>query len=498
MTERRIDWTLALGAGVVTALVAFAGLTSNHPWGDDFAGYLLQARAIATGDVGAELRLNQSLLAASDRGTGGGPVAYPWGFPMLLWLGGLLGAGLAGLKLIGVLALGVTAAFTFLLARIFLSRPLALGAAALVVLQPHLLNATDQLLSDVPFLAVSTAALFVMVRTHAAVLAGRSAARPAVLAAALTVFAYTIRANGVFLSASLAAALGLALLLRAGSRRPAIITGLVYAFAAAALLMPYLALLPDFSAAPARMLTAEGPLMLTRMSKMASMAAELVPFNVARGPLLAAAAMVVVIVAVVWGAWRRWPLSVVPTVYASLTVMLLLTFPFNQGIRYLFPLLPAVCVLGLTGLREAAVALSRHAPAPFTLRAGQVVGMLIALTMLVVAALDLRASPPYAATGPFSPAMREVTTYLAGSVPESATVAFFKPRAMRLLSGRRAISVVRAESMDRAQWYVRNMNATDGRGEPGRWQLPDSVYTDTAILRPVFENSQFTVYRRQP
>src|SRR4051794_31942315 len=57
-------------------------LTTGHVWGDDFAGYILQARSLLDGRMREEIEENRFTVAHSDQRMA--PVAYPWGTPLLL------------------------------------------------------------------------------------------------------------------------------------------------------------------------------------------------------------------------------------------------------------------------------------------------------------------------------------------------------------------------------------------------------------------------------
>ena len=84
---RRRHWVSKEGLAVILVIglalvLASFHLRLSHAWGDDFAGYLLQARSLVEGRPGAEVALNGELQALADWRVG--PDAYPWGFPALL------------------------------------------------------------------------------------------------------------------------------------------------------------------------------------------------------------------------------------------------------------------------------------------------------------------------------------------------------------------------------------------------------------------------------
>jgi hypothetical protein len=66
----------------ITALLFWSGLTNGHDWGDDFAAYIMQAKSITEGRHSEFIEANRFTIEQSSYPIG--PVAYPWGFPVLL------------------------------------------------------------------------------------------------------------------------------------------------------------------------------------------------------------------------------------------------------------------------------------------------------------------------------------------------------------------------------------------------------------------------------
>ncbi|HSL28665.1 MAG TPA: hypothetical protein VK900_05645, partial [Anaerolineales bacterium] len=64
---------LSLGTGM---------LTRGHQWGDDFAWYILQAKSILEGTT--EEFMEKSAFTNGESTTHLGPLAYPWGYPLIL------------------------------------------------------------------------------------------------------------------------------------------------------------------------------------------------------------------------------------------------------------------------------------------------------------------------------------------------------------------------------------------------------------------------------
>ena len=147
---RTLGWTIALTV-VVAAGAVFAILLhrNGHNQGDDFALYLRQARSIFDGDTAQVVADNRFAVINSDNGFS--PIAYPWGFPLLLSpFVHLWGLDYARLKLIEVACFCAWIVLAHGVVRRRLGRGVALAIAAVLATAPILLAHTDQLLSEYP------------------------------------------------------------------------------------------------------------------------------------------------------------------------------------------------------------------------------------------------------------------------------------------------------------------------------------------------------------
>ena len=66
----------------ISLIIGAASLTRGHQWGDDFAWYILQAKSILHGTT--DEFMAQSVFTNSQSTTHLGPLAYPWGYPLIL------------------------------------------------------------------------------------------------------------------------------------------------------------------------------------------------------------------------------------------------------------------------------------------------------------------------------------------------------------------------------------------------------------------------------
>ena len=481
--------------------------TPWHSWGDDFAAYLLQAHAMAAGKMGTEALLNGSLVAASDSYPA--PAAYPWGFPTLLWLGSRIGGWeLMPLKVVGGFSLGAAAAFTFMLSRSFLPRSASVLAAALVGLQPELLQSSDLVLSDLPFLAVVGVALYHMDRSYRAIIAGESVRAAPWLAAALTIAAFAIRVNGVAVAGTFMLMHGYLWVATPGRRVPILRSGALYVGAAVVLVALYFAWLPGQPIKTyATLIVVTLRSVLDQAAQNGLLVSAFVPFTFLPGnsSILTVVGVGVCACLVVLGAWVRRPFALGLALFGLLNLGLLLIFPFVQGPRYLYPLLIPGAILALCGVHYlwgsphnplrnwSGVTRRIEAAAPW------LVGALA--TLMAVYGYGITHQPTgYQLDGPYSAASQELTHFIFERLPPDARIAFYRPRALRLLTGRPVIAIRTSEKAGRMTYFVLKKGLTpDSREFLAMYQLGAEYFKEHAAeFERLFENGQFVVYHRLP
>ena len=190
----------SLAAGVLSPLLLWGLLLDAYvPWGDDWAGYLLQARALVSGAAERELVTNATVISLSDVFLG--PYAYPWGYPaMLAVVGPLVDWDNGLLKIIGAASLACLCVASYRIARRRLGSLSALAVTFLATTQASVIEASLVLLSDLPYTAVAMVALDVADGQFLSTLANRpTRRRETAMLAMLCVAAFAIRPNGAVL-----------------------------------------------------------------------------------------------------------------------------------------------------------------------------------------------------------------------------------------------------------------------------------------------------------
>jgi hypothetical protein len=178
--KRVLLLVLVVGAATLLGILAFDRLPSTL---GDNAEFAILGRSLAAGE--GFRSINRPDARPSTK--------YPPGFPLMLagWMK-LFGTTVYALKVEVLVCYIAAMGMTLLLARRFLDDAFALIATGLVVLSWTVLNYSHQMLSDVPFLLSSLAALYLLDR-------GETRRTSLYAGMALCVWAYFVRTAGISL-----------------------------------------------------------------------------------------------------------------------------------------------------------------------------------------------------------------------------------------------------------------------------------------------------------
>src|SRR5215207_8154167 len=146
---------------VSSLFIGIATLTRGHEWGDDFASYIMQAHSILNGATEEFIERNSFTIFESSNQIG--PVAYPWGYPLILSpVYAIKGISPLALKLPGLFFYAGFLICLYILMNQRLRRTESLLIVSVFAFNPLLIQFLDQILSDIPFLFFSTLALVLM------------------------------------------------------------------------------------------------------------------------------------------------------------------------------------------------------------------------------------------------------------------------------------------------------------------------------------------------
>ena len=185
-----------------TCLLSWNGLTNGHNWGGDFASYIMQSQSILNGKPSGFIQTNRFAMEKSTHATG--PVAYPWGFPVLL----APFYALFGLKMLGLKSLNIICYLIFLISlwlgcSRYHSRFWRIILVSLFALNPYFLRFLNNVISDIPFLLFSTLSIFLMGRVVIQKRRFISKVIDQLLLGILIAISFFIRTQGILILATL-------------------------------------------------------------------------------------------------------------------------------------------------------------------------------------------------------------------------------------------------------------------------------------------------------
>ena len=465
---------------LTAAGLGFAILTRGHVWGDDFAAYLMQAQSVLDGSTRAFIQRNAFTIDRSSYLLG--PVAYPWGYPLLL----APVLAIFGLKALALKAVNVLFFAGFLLvfqrlARLRLPPVPALLLTAVFAFNPALIQAHDLILTDIPFLFFSTLAIYLIEKDGEADL--RPASAVAIGAAIYAAFA--TRTNGVLLLAALATAQLVRYRGLAEMRKNL-----------TPILLPYLAF--GLLYALGRLLLPEGQ--GSYFSHYVLLTPTVLLQNFFSYLILPAALFADVPLGSVFGAllvlgFLRWSFASARRnaaflAYILLTLAAFITWPEPQGLRFLYPILPLMLLIVV----EGAWSMLKRIPAqrqPLAQRTGAALaGALLVLSLVTSARLGwINLQNGREINGPFDPVSGEMFEFVREQTAPESVVVFFKPRALRLFTDRDAFLSTTCEGFKGADYVVLH----EKQGANGQVANPSTC--GDVNLKVVFNNLRFTVYQ---
>src|ERR1044071_7267181 len=152
---------------IISGLLCFFSLRKGNSIenfrGDDLALYINQGQSLIKGTIQTCLEDNTFSMRNSSFAIG--PDLYPWGFPVLLSpVIFLFGLNVVAMKLLIIFfwLLSIVVVSFLFKNKLPTSQPLLLSVIVLFAFNPGLIQFTDQILSDVPFLFFSLSGLLLI------------------------------------------------------------------------------------------------------------------------------------------------------------------------------------------------------------------------------------------------------------------------------------------------------------------------------------------------
>lgn len=474
---------------IASVCVNIVTIQYGQDWGDDFAMYIMQARALVSGTMQhlapiAEYVSRQSTMLL-------GPKYYPWGFPTALSLVfGVFGENLHIVKLVNYFTIfSATLLYVYYFGKRH-DKATVIVSGALMLLSPVILLDKNRILSDFLYTLISLGSviLFNEFLKKQSIIYGLSA----VLLA--TVGSFT-RSVGFVVVVSYAVTLAIDIILRRndqsvkeGLRRHAamVLLFILVNYFAKYFLYSYS---PDYGSHIHLGIGEYCRLFFANAYYYASISINLFfPFlgykensNILAGVLFC--------VVTLFGMVSDFEKSKLFAVYVAINMMVLCFYPFREGYRFLLPVSIIILYYFCFGVKSicnyfsGAFIFKRH-------RYMVVLAMLIVSVnfMLVASSMGTEITP-----GPFNSNVQECYEYVRKSFDGNACFLARKPRAFGLFTGMRASYLVKnaaAEQCSRHYLFVTKMD--------GEFLRADLVKKTRERNTPVFSTAGCALYEVEP
>lgn len=509
----KYQWLLVPILGV-TGLLLYFTLTNGHDWGDDFSSYIMQAKSIVDGTPSGFIEKNRFTIEQSSYPIG--PVCYPWGFPaMLAPFYAFFGFDIFALKIVGAATYLLFILVLWIGFQKYHENFWNVCLVCLFSLNPSLLSFSDNILSDLPFLLFSTFSVLLIGRVIVERRRIISETWDNVLLGVSIAGAFFIRTNGILLLVVLALAqiIGFVkmymqgkgqghtankLSMRSGtslvgflhkgsiSVKDIFISGVPYA-SFFCIVIVWTMILPEGGS--------------SHVSHLKGLSVSLIKKNIwgyiklpaeffqgiPKYHLLYGITIPLSLVGIV----RRYQRDYHIILYVLLTFLLYIFWPVQQGLRFLFPILPFYCSFLLTGLEtlngDANITQSKLRKSVTVLPVLLIISVFAVRS--IIGAYNNSIHNREMLTGPFAKSSRSMFEFIEHNTEPKSVVVFFKPRAMRMITGRQSVMINKVESLEGAGDYLcvhLKMGTYDQVS-------PDLIKQGSA--NPIYENSEFRVYR---
>jgi hypothetical protein len=188
-------------------------------------------------------------------------------------------------------------------------------------------------------------------------------------------------------------------------------------------------------------------------------------------------------------------------VWGILNTFLMLLYKYGDGPRYIFPLLIPVSIFSLAGASFILKKLTIKTAFIFSALLRNAFIFCLIIIMAVCSVLFQFMDKWTPGSGPYTKEMDQVVSFTQDQIPEDSKVAFFKPRAFRLLTGRQSIIVNEANQIKRIDYYVLNKKVSRGYDHIRKagYQIPKEYFEDSGrdAFDKIFENDHYIVFKRK-
>jgi len=191
------------------------------------------------------------------------------------------------------------------------------------------------------------------------------------------------------------------------------------------------------------------------------------------------------------GLWIRREDEPIFLIFFSLWMILLITWPYWQGPRFIFPLLPIFIYFTFQGMKTAVEKLPEKY---HQIGQGVFYGFWLVIIGIFLFNSAMRAynnaKNGRNINGPFDPISMEMYSYIKQKTPSDSILIFFKPRALRLMTNHDTLMINQCEGMLKGDYIVLSKKVGENNQVP-----PERIDSCNLPLDNVFENRRFIIYQ---
>ena len=464
---------------LLSLIIGSSTLTRGHEWGDDFASYIMQAQSILNGDPTRFVEHNTFTIFESSFQIG--PVAYPWGYPLILTPALLLkGVHPLTLKLPGLLFFGGFLICFYLLTKNRVPRTESLILVSLFAFNPILVKYLDHILSDIPLLFFTFWGLLLILNYQP-----EDPLWKYVVLGTVLFFAFFVRTTGIILLASFLVYQFITFLSKQEARKTILINSALTTIVFVLLWLGTSQIFPNGQGSYLEQLKGLTPIIF---KENISNYFYLFASFFATEPAWTYVYYVLVTFFLI-GAWTRFSLDQPLVIFFAFYFDAILFWPDWQGIRFIFPLLPIFVYFVFQGIRF----IINRIPGKYR----QITQGVFSGFWLLIVGIFLFMSGSRAYTnlkdnrkinGPFDPYSSDVYNYIRAETPSDSVIVFWKPRAMRLFTDRDTFMSTECDRLPLGDYVVISKKAENSQIPP------DEIDQCNFKLNNVFENQRFIIY----
>ena len=500
--------SVLLGA---TCLLSWYGLTEGHDWGGDFSAYIMQAQSVWQGNSSEFLQTNRFIIEESSRLIG--PIAYPWGFPVLLApFYAFFGLNMLALKSLNIVCYLIFIISLWLGFRRHHSHFWRVILVCFFALNPYFLRFMNNVVSDIPFLVFSTFSVLLIGRVVIQRRRLVSKISDQFLLGVLIAISFFIRTQGILILAALGVAQFISVAKNtivqqrgatgAETKAKNIILRQFFSRSSNSwiFILPHVSfvivtllwrnVLPEGGSSHISLLNNLSlGLIKHHLLYYFSLPAELFA-GVPASQILYGASIPLAII----GMFKRRDSDYHIIIYGVMTIFLLIVWPPTQGLRFLFPLLPFYVSFALTGL-ETCRDISHglwNVLWKIVIVCPVIIIIIFFLRFSITDASENLVNQRMESSGPYLSTSKEVFSFISNNTETDDIIVFRKPRVMRLFTNRQSIMTDQVDNLTKGDYLCISLH-------PGAYHQIRNY--DVVSLREngrihlVYQNMDFQLYQ---